>query len=353
MRKIRSKMFSIFPMIRIRLPEEIILTLNLENMPKIDLCLLPTPIIPLNRLSKYLGGPKLYMKRDDLTGIAFGGNKNRKLEYLLADALQQGADVIITEGAINSNHCLQTAACAAKLGIACELVLSGNKPTDVTGNYLLFHVLDVSIHLVSDSEDRKDQMKVRERELLNQGKKPYLIPTGGSTAIGAFGYINCISEIARQAQQMNINFDYFVHATGSSGTHAGVLIGKELFYPELQVISISSGESGDYLRDETEAIIRDFQSRFEQRLDISQESIEVITGYSGLGYGIASKEMVETVKLVAQLEGVFLDPVYNGKAMVGMIDLIKSKRIADTDKVLFLHSGGGPSIFNYAEDFRL
>ena len=328
------------------------MSFNFDKISKIDLCLLPTPIVPLKRLSGYLKGPKIYMKRDDLTGIAFGGNKNRKLEYLLADALKQNADVIITEGAINSNHCLQTAACAKKLGFKCELVLSGKEPIEITGNYLLFHILGVTIHRVDDSSERKDKMIAREKELLELDKNPYLIPTGGSNVIGALGYINCVSEINIQAQQMNIDFDHFVHATGSSGTQAGLLIGKNLFYPELNIISISSGESKEYLVNETKKIVKDFQFQYEQGIDMNQMPIDVATGYASEGYGVASEEMVETVKLIAQLEGIFLDPVYNGKAMVGLIDMIQSKQIVDSDKVLFLHTGGGPSIFNYAKDFR-
>ena len=227
---------------------------KMDEFPKIDLCLLPTPITLLNRLSDYLGGPRIYMKRDDLTGVAFGGNKNRKLEYLLADAIHQGADVVITEGAVNSNHCLQTAACAAKLGLSCELVLSGEEPTNFTGNYLLFRILGIPIHRVEDSLERKDYIKKREIKLISTGKKPYIIPTGGSNAIGALGYINCISEIASQAEQMDINFDYFVHAAGSSGTQAGMLIGRELYYSHLEIISISGGESAKYLIKETKTL---------------------------------------------------------------------------------------------------
>lgn len=327
------------------------MSFNLDDIPKIDLCLLPTPIIPLNRLSDYLGGPRIYMKRDDLTGVAFGGNKNRKLEYLLADALQKGADVILTEGAINSNHCLQTAACVAKLGLACELVLSGEKPTEITGNYLLFQILGVVIHRVNDSIEREDRLKEREEELISLGKKPYIIPTGGSNAIGALGYINCISEVAEQTQQMEIEFDNFVHAAGSSGTQAGMLVGKTMFIPDIGIISISGGIDANYLISETQMIIRNFTSIFPVPEALTDISVEVVSGYEGPGYGLPSKEMIETIKLVAQLEGVFLDPVYNGKAMVGLLDMIRSKKLTKNQTILFLHSGGGPSIFNYAKDF--
>jgi D-cysteine desulfhydrase family pyridoxal phosphate-dependent enzyme len=328
-----------------------IVAFKLDKIPKINLCLLPTPIVPLNQLTDYLGGPRIYMKRDDLTGVAFGGNKNRKLEYLLADALQQGADVIITEGAVNSNHCLQTAACAAKLGLDCELVLSGEEPENITGNFMLFKILGVPIHRVDDSSERRGLMKKREKELISSGKKPYIVPTGGSNAIGALGYVNCVLEVVTQAQQMNMEFTHFVHAAGSSGTQAGMLIGRELYSPKLSIVTISGGISGEFLTMETKQIIRDFEAQFNVGLDLDQISVEVETRYAGPGYEIPSKEMVETVKLVAQLEGVFLDPVYNGKAMVGLIDMIRSEKISKKNSVLFLHSGGGPSIFNYSHIF--
>lgn len=329
----------------------ITLTFNLDNIEKIDLCLLPTPIVLLNRLSDHLGGPKIYMKRDDLTGIAFGGNKNRKLEYIMADAVRKGSDIILTEGAINSNHCLQTAACAAKLGLKCEIILSGEIPEEITGNYLLFQILGITIHIVNEKEERTEKMKKRAEELILEGKKPYIVPTGGSTAIGALGYINCMSEVAKQSKEMKINFDYFIHAAGSSGTQAGMLIGKELFAPDIDIISISGGMDIEELSNESKSIINEFNAIYNVLKSTSNISTKVVGGYEGPGYGLASKEMAETVKRVAQLEGVFLDPVYNGKAMVGLIDMVKSKKFSKDQNILFLHSGGGPSIFDFKNSF--
>jgi D-cysteine desulfhydrase family pyridoxal phosphate-dependent enzyme len=330
------------------------LSFTIKEIPKIDLCLLPTPIVPLNRLSEYLKGPQIYMKRDDLTGVAFGGNKNRKLEYLLSDALNDNADTIITEGATNSNHCLQTAACATKVGLDCELILSGEEPSEYTGNFLLFKILDVPTYIVSTSPERKICMKEREKKLISEGKTPYIIPTGGSNALGALGYVNCISEVEDQIIQLNNNnktFDFFVHAAGSSGTQAGLLIGKELYQSNMSILSVTVVDDTKHLEKETKKIIGDFSQRFQTGRDLKQIPIKIITGYEGPGYGLPSKEMVETIKLVSKLEGVFLDPVYNGKAMVGLIDMIKIKQIQKDEKVLFLHSGGGPSIFNYSHVF--
>jgi L-cysteate sulfo-lyase len=324
---------------------------NLNKIPRIRLCSLPTPITPFKRLSKHLGGANIFVKRDDLTGIAFGGNKNRKLEFLLADALEKESDVIITEGALQSNHCLQTAACASKIGLECELVLSGDISGYITGNLLLDQILDVKIHRVKDSVDRCRYMKKIEEDLRLEGKKPYVIPTGGSTKIGALGYLKCLSEIQLQSNEMNIIFNYFIHSTGSGGTQSGVLIGKELFYPNLKVLGVSEGEPKEKLIDEIKKIILEFDKEWKTDINFEKIEINVLEGYFGEGYGIATQEMIDTVKLVAKLEGIFLDPVYNGKAMVGLIDLIETEFIPHNTNVLFLHSGGGPAIFNYSSEF--
>ncbi|UCG04171.1 MAG: D-cysteine desulfhydrase family protein [Candidatus Heimdallarchaeota archaeon] len=325
---------------------------NLDSIPRIQLCLLPTPIVPLTRLSTHLGGVKVFIKRDDLTGVAFGGNKNRKLEFLLADAKRKKADVIVTEGALQSNHCLQTAACSAKLGFECELVLSGNIPEFITGNLLLDQILDVKIHRAKDSFERKELMVLVEEELKDKGKRPYMIPTGGSTDIGALGYLKCIVELERQSKDLGIIFDYFVHSTGSGGTQSGVLIGKELYYPELEILGISEGESKQKLRKKVKEIIENFNNIRGLNLVIGDDKIKIYEEYFGEGYGIPNQEMIETVKLVARLEGVFLDPVYTGKAMVGLIDLVKTEVIPKDKNVLFLHSGGSTSIFNYYNVFQ-
>ncbi len=324
---------------------------NLKSIPRIHLCLLPTPIVPLKRLSAHLGGAKIFMKRDDLTGVAFGGNKNRKLEFLLADAKEKKADVIVTEGALQSNHCLQTAACSAKLGFECELVLSGGDPEFITGNLLLDQILDVKIHRAEDSANRKDLMNRIEKKLKKIGKKPYIIPTGGSTDIGAFGYLNCIAEIAEQSKESGVNFNYFVHSTGSGGTQSGMLIGKQLYYPELEILGISEGEPKEKLRKIIKRIIQNFNEVRGLNLMIGEDLIKILEGYFGEGYGIPNQEMIDAVKLLARLEGVFLDPVYTGKAMAGLIDLVRTEVIPKDKNVLFLHSGGGPSIFSYNDVF--
>ena len=325
---------------------------DLKSVPKVDFCLLPTPLIPLKRLTAHLGGAEIFIKRDDLTGVAFGGNKNRKLEFLLADAREKGADVIVTEGALQSNHCLQTAACAAKLGFECELVLSGVDPKVITGNLFLDQILGVRIHQVKDSSERKPRMEEVKETLLSQNKTPYIIPTGGSTRIGALGYLNCISEIVHQSKELGISFDYFIHATGSGGTQSGVLLGTELYYPDMKVLGINVGEPREELTQIIEAIIKEFIEDWKLKISIKRNTISIVDGYYGEGYGIPTTEMIDAVKLVAKLEGIFLDPVYGGKAMTGLIDLVKkAETISKDKKVLFLHSGGLPSIFNYNDVF--
>ena len=325
---------------------------NLNSIPRVSFCFLPTPITPLKRLTEYLGGGNIFIKRDDLTGIAYGGNKNRKLEFLLADAREKRADVIVTEGALQSNHCVQTAACSAKLGLDCELVLSGEDSEVITGNLLLDQILDVKIYRVKDSSERKNLMEEIEEELRAKGKKPYIIPTGGSTKVGALGYLNSILEIAKQSKELEINFDFFVHSTGSGGTQSGVLIGKEIYYPELQVLGINVGEPKERLKRKIKEIIKNFNEEWELDIWVKDDVIKVLDGYYGEGYAIPNQELIDTVKLIAKLEGVFLDPVYTGKAMVGLIDLIRTEVIPKDQTVLFLHSGGGPSLFSYNDVFK-
>ncbi len=315
-------------------------------------CLLPTPIHKLQRLSEEIGKVNIFVKRDDLTGIAFGGNKNRKLEFLLADAKAKGADVVLTEGALTSNHCLQTAACSAKLGMKCELVLSDAASGEkITGNILLNQILDTHIHRVSIDDERKPKMEERAKILSSEGKTPYIIPTGGSNRIGIFGYISCMKEIAAQSKEMNVEFDYFVFGTGSAGTQAGLIAGKLLYYSDIEIIGINVGDNRSEIISATKVIIEQFEEDWLMQVGLKDSDIIVYDGYFGEGYGITSHELVETVKLVAKLEGIFLDPVYNGKAMVGLIDLIRTEKIPQGSNVLFLHSGGGPAIFAFDDVF--
>ena len=330
----------------------LMMSFDLETIPRLQHCLLPTPIVPMDRLSEHFGKAKIYVKRDDLTGIAIGGNKNRKLEFLLADALLKGSDTIITEGAVTSNHCVQTAAFSKRLGLDCELVLSDSFVGEaLTGNLLLNKLLDVKIHRVHSSSDRKKKMFEIAEQLAHEGKQPYVIPTGGSNKVGILGYVAFMQELAKQSSQLELVFDYFVLATGSGGTQAGLIIGKKLYYPDLSIIGIGVGdkkkETGKAIRE----IVANFEKEWGLNLGISKKEIVILDQYAGEGYGKPTVKMIDTIKLIAKLEGLFLDPVYNGKAMVGLLDLIQQGEIPSDANVLFLHSGGIPAIFTYQKYF--
>lgn len=306
----------------------------------------------LDKLTAYLGGPQIYMKRDDLTGIGFGGNKNRKLEFLLADALENDADVILTEGAVQSNHCLQTAAMTAKLDLDCELVLSGVKnPEEISGNLLLFQILDTKIHRVAQSSQRMPLMEKRAEELKSEGRRPCILPTGGSTAVGLLGYIECMKEISNFSRENDTRFDHFIHATGSAGTQAGILLGNAIYKLGMDIFSINIGDDPTEIAANRDKIIREFMATWKVDIDLEGQG-SITDGYQGEGYGIVSDELIATIKLVAKLEGIFLDPVYNGKAMVGMIDLIKKGIVENNTNVIFLHSGGTPALFAYHGAFE-
>ena len=324
---------------------------DLNSIPRTPLCVLPTPITKMKNLSKIVGS-NIFIKRDDLTGVAFGGNKNRKLEFLLADALAKKADVIITEGALQSNHCLQTAACASKVGLDCELVLSGSIENTISGNLFLNKILDTTLHIVMDASQRQKMMKERANSLEKMGKRVYLIPTGGSTDIGALGYINCVKEIQEFSKRKNIYFNSIVIATGSGGTHAGFMLGCKFYYPDCDVIGITVADNKQEMNDHVNRIIKDFQQSQALHFDEDEFKCTIYDNYFGPGYGVPTKEVIHTIKLVAKEEGIFLDPVYNGKAMVGLIDLLSKEILPQEGNYLFLHSGGGPSLFNYTKYFE-
>ncbi|TET28218.1 MAG: pyridoxal-phosphate dependent enzyme, partial [Candidatus Heimdallarchaeota archaeon] len=218
-------------------------------------------------------------------------------------------------------------------------------------NILLDQILDVKIHRVKSSSDRKQRMEEIAEELQDEGKVPYIIPTGGSTKLGALGYVLFMKEIAEQSEEMEITFDYLIFPTGSAGTQAGIVLGKKLYYPEIEIMGIGVGDGREEIIADVQKITSELQEEWALDLAISDTDIIVLEGYYGQGYGDPSKEMIDAVKLIAQLEGIFLDPVYNGKAMVGLIDLISREEILADSNVLFLHSGGGPAIFSYANAF--
>jgi L-cysteate sulfo-lyase len=341
--------------------------MNLDRFPRVDLCHKPTPLERMDRLADHLGGPRLWVKRDDCTGLAFGGNKTRKLEFLMADALAQGANTVITIGGVQSNHCRQTAAAAARLGLKCELILPhisryGSETYDTSGNLLLDRLLGATLHLIPElSLDRQTAAARTEdvlRDVRGRGDRPYLIPAGGSTPVGALGYVEAAFELARQAQQLDLRIDYIVVTTGSCTTHAGLLAGLEgvrrsgQFQCDPAVMGVSVYQQRD-------AALATLRQKLRGTLDLLEladlsldDRISVTDDYLGGGYGEPTEAMLEAVSLAARLEGLLLDPVYTGKTLSGLVDLARQGFFRESDNVLFWHTGGTPALFAYREAFE-
>ena len=316
----------------------------LDRLPRVRLAHLPTPVEELTSLSALLGGPRLFMKRDDCTGLATGGNKTRKLEYLVGDAQAKGADTLITEGGVQSNHCRQTAAAARRVGMDCILVLQRGYAGELTGNLLLDQILGARLILVDDAAGRAAESAKLEAELRAQGRSPYVIPTGGSNGVGALGYANCMREIGD-------DFDVIVTASGSGGTQGGLVLGRKLFASPAQIVGISDGEPRAELAEMVLRVAREGAAVLEESLEFSDDDITIYDEYYGEGYGIPTPEMVDAVRTVARTEGILLDPVYSGKAMAGLIDLIGRGAFESDQKILFIHTGGTPALFAYRETF--
>lgn len=325
-----------------------------KDIPRVPLGFFPTPLIELTKLSEKLGGPRIFMKRDDNTGLALGGNKTRKLEFILADALAQGADTIITAGAAQSNHCRQTAAAAASLGLECHLVLGGEEPEQFDGNLLLDKIFGCNIHWAGKNRKGED-IPLLVEQLKKQGKKPYIVPYGGSNELGALAFVEALKELETQSQNIKTRFTHIVFASSSGGTHAGLMLGKKILKLPSKIvgINIDKGESDKVpfnqhilsLADSTAKLI-DEEHRF------SDTGLCLNSDYVGEGYGIIGTLENEAISLTAQTEGILLDPVYTGRAMGGLIDMIRSGEIKKTDNVLFWHTGGAPALFAYSDSLH-
>ncbi len=311
-----------------------------------------TPIEPMDRLSQLLAGPRLWIKRDDLLGLAGGGNKTRKLEFLIADALAKGAGAVITTGAVQSNHCRLTAAAATREGLECHLVLeervANSYRRDGSGNNFLFHLLGVtSITVVPGGTDLPAAMEGLRGDLDRRGVSAYVIPGGGSNPIGALGYVSCADEILSQSFEMGVAFDAVVCASGSGGTHAGLLAG---FIPQggPPIAGISVRFDSERQVGRLGPLLADTLALLGQPVPDTLP-IAVHDGYVGEGYSIPTDAMVEAVQLVARMEAVLLDPVYTGKAMAGMIDLVRSGHWSAGQDILFVHTGGAPALHAYED----
>ncbi len=313
-----------------------------------------TPIEKLERLSRALGGPEIYVKRDDLLGLAAGGNKARKLEFLVADALKQGADTLITVGAVQSNHCRLTLAAAIKEGLRCRLVLEERVPgsyrPDASGNNFLYRLLGAeAITVVPGGSDLAAAMGDVADELARDGRKGYLIPGGGSNALGALGYVACAQELLAQTFDLGLKLDYLVCASGSGGTHAGLVTGLVGMNAPLPVMGISVSAAKAPQEAKLHMLANETAELLGIRGGVPREAFTVIDEYVGEGYSLPTAEMVEAVRLFARLEGILLDPVYTGKAAAGLIGLIRQGAFKAGEKVLFLHTGGSPALYAYQQ----
>lgn len=309
-----------------------------------------TPIEKLSNLSKELGGPTIYMKRDDLLGLTAGGNKTRKLEFLIADALNTGANTIITCGAIQSNHCRLTLAAAVKEGLQCQLVLEekipGTYSPDASGNNFLYRLLGAeNIKVVPNGSDVLEEMNTLATNLKEKGRKPYVIPVGGSNEIGALGYIACAQEIIDQTFALGVKMDYLVSVIGSGSTFAGIALGFGVHYSDVEMLGMGITGNNDTLIPLVHHHIDQTAAFLQIPFDIPKDRLTFYDDYVGEGYAIPTLEMKEAVKLVARTESILLDPVYTGKAMAGLIDLIQKGTFTKNDNILFIHTGGSPALY--------
>ena len=324
----------------------------LSRFPRVRLAHLPTPLEFLPRLTAHLGGPKVYVKRDDCTGLGTGGNKTRKLEFLMADAVNHNATVIITQGAVQSNHARQTAAAACKLGMRSELVFE-KRVTDATdsymhsGNVFLDHMFGANIREVEKGSDMDAEMEKVAEELRAAGETPYIIPGGGSNPIGALGYVGCTLEIIEQANEQGVVFDRIVHATGSAGTQAGLLVGAKASNSGIPVLGIGVNAPRDVQEEKVFKLAVETAEFVGAPGIIQREDVVANCDYVGDGYGVPTKGMNDAVLLLARLEGLLFDPVYSGKGLAGMLDLIAKGEIGADETIVFVHTGGSAALFAY------
>lgn len=332
--------------------------MDLSAFPRLRCGHWPTPLEPMTRLTQHLGGPELWVKRDDCTGLSTGGNKTRKLEFLIADAIDNKADVVITQGATQSNHARQTAALCAKVGIECHILLedrTGYEAFDykLNGNVLLDRLHGATVAQRPGGADMQAEMEQLAGKLRAAGRHPYVIPGGGSNPIGALGYVNAAMELVTQLNDMNLGATHLVLATGSSGTHAGLIAGLSVLNSPLKVVGFGVRAP----KEKQEQMVYDLACKTAALLGhggiVKRESVFADCNYVGEGYGLPTPSMVEAVTLLAQTEGLLFDPVYTGKGLAGMIDWIRQGKFDSNDKVIFLHTGGSAALFGYPETFGL
>lgn len=330
----------------------------LENFPRVRFGHFPTPLEPLERLSDELGGPRIWVKRDDCTGLSSGGNKTRKLEFLMADAMKMGADTVITQGATQSNHARQTAAAAARLGLNCHILLedrtgSNDETYNFNGNVLLDQLHGATVSKRAGGADMNAEMKALASTLQDQGRKTYIIPGGGSNRVGALGYVNCAAELEEQAGNIGLKIDALVHATGSAGTQAGLVAGLAALGSNIHLLGIGVRAP----QGKQEGMVYDLACKTMDYLGmgavIERTSVRANCDYVGPGYGLPTDGMRAALLKLAQLEGLLFDPVYSGKGLDGLIDQVRKGYFEGMDNVVFLHTGGSAALFGYSGIFDL
>jgi L-cysteate sulfo-lyase len=324
--------------------------MHLARFPRLHLAHLPTPLEPMPRLSKELGA-EIWIKRDDCTGMSTGGNKTRKLEFLMAEAVEMGADMVMTQGATQTNHGRQTAAFAAKLGMGCHILLEdrtgyNNENYNGNGNVLLDHLHGATTEKFPGGTDMVAEMEKAAEAERAKGKKVYVIPGGGSNPTGALGYVNCAFELVGQANDRGLVIDRLVHATGSSGTQAGLVTGMKAINSGIPVLGIGTRAP----QAKQEQMVYDLACRTAEKLGcpgvVAREDVMANTDYVGEGYGLPTESGLEAIRMFAELEGILLDPVYSGKGAAGLIDLAR-KGAFDGQRIVFLHTGGAVGLFGY------
>lgn len=331
----------------------------LTHLKKRSYMMAPTPIEPLSRISSLLGGPQLYIKRDDISTLAGGGNKSRKLEYLVADALERGADTLVTCGAYQSNHARLTLAAARREGLRCHLILKdpngfGRANEQASGNLFLDRLMGADkIHFLPKEADLSEALEEEVVKCLELGLNPYGIPLGGSNALGAMGYVDCASEIAAYEVSESIPFDYVILPIGSGGTQAGLVAGLKEAGSNARVIGMDVLMRKEYQEPAVWKLVRDVQSQFGLGLTANREDVACKDEGLGDGYALPTEGMIEAVRMLAMLEGVLLDPTYTGKAFAGLVTLIRAGHFKKTDRILFVHTGGAMALFEHQSWFTL
>lgn len=326
--------------------------MHLARFPRIRFFPTPTPLEPLDNLSRELGGPRIWIKRDDCTVVATGGNKVRKLEYLAGEARALGCDHLITQGAVQSNHVRQTAAVARRIGMTCSALLEHRIETNDrdylgSGNVLLDQLFGCELEYRPGGADMQAELEAAAEKLRAAGRKPYVIPGGGSNRVGALGYVGCAQELVQQADEMGLRIDRVVTATGSAGTHAGLVVGLEGVNAGIPVLGIGVRAPRERQEANVHRLAEATADYVGVRGGIARAAVVANCDYIGGGYGVPTEGMLEAVRMLARLEGVLLDPVYSGKAMAGLIDLIRKGQIPASENVVFLHTGGAVGLYGY------